>query len=72
MPREGYPESRDFDQKKELLDALQKAWNDPDDPGDPLGTAIDAMRALRAPARRLVQMPRPTGDDTTFGPDFKV
>ena len=68
MPAGGYPESRAFDELyTSVLNLLQAAWEQGSQAQ--LGQAIGAMFKLAAPARELMQKPRPDGKGN-FGPSF--
>ncbi len=68
VPPGGYPESRAFDELyTSVLNLLQNAWQQGSQAQ--LGQAVAAMRALAAPARQLMQKPRPDGKGN-FGPSF--
>ena len=59
-----------FDQTfTEVLDHLESAWAGAGPQS--LGTAVEAMRALEAPALALMDIPLPTGP-FTYGPQFRV
>ena len=68
VPAGGYPESRAFDELyTSVLNLLQAAWEQGSQAQ--LGQAIGAMFKLAAPARELMQKPRPDGKGN-FGPSF--
>ena len=68
VPAGGYPESQAFDELyTTVLNLLQAAWQQGSQAQ--LGQAIGAMFKLAAPARALMQKPRPDGKGN-FGPSF--
>ena len=68
VPPGGYPESRAFDELyTSVLNLLQDAWQQGSQAQ--LNQAVGAMFKLAAPARELMQKPRPDGKGN-FGPSF--
>ncbi len=68
VPAGGYPESRAFDELyTSVLNLLQAAWQQGSQAQ--LNQAVGAMFKLAAPARELMQKPKPDGKGN-FGPSF--